>query len=144
MRLIMISLLAAVGLTACDTTGTSAERRATSSFRAENTYLVYPTGTPNRFEVMGKGSASGTQYFCAAADYAYRRLGAGPADRVVLLEPVGPSARGGNSGFFRVAPRGTVESSSGITLSMKKAGQNAQIAHARNLCENPSIGFFGN
>lgn len=133
-------LLAALGaLAACDTTGGT--ERMQSTYLAVNNFRVVPSPDPARFEVVANAGGGGSDFFCAAADYAYKRLDVPTNARVVLVAPVGPSVAnpGGRGAFFTVAPRGTVPPSKGLSVRMSRAGENYSIAHARNFC--PSLGF---
>lgn len=132
-------LLAALGaLAACDTPGGT--ERMQGTFLAVNNFRVVPSADPTRFEVVANAGGGGSDFFCAAADYAYKRLNAPTNARVVLVAPVGPSVAnpGGRGAFFTVVPRGTVPPSKGISIRMRRAGENYSIAHARNFC--PSLG----
>jgi len=117
--------------------------REDAVFSAENGFLVHPIGE-GRFEVIARGSSAAQGYFCAAGDYARRRLGAMPADRVVVVEPLGPAINnpGGKSAKFTVGAQGT--GSSSISPSVRRVGQSMSIGHARALCRNSAPGFFGN
>jgi hypothetical protein len=117
--------------------------RQGASFQASNGFLVYPLGDVT-FEVIGRGSNGGSQYFCAAADYARVRLGQPPAARIVVSEPIGPSvnANAARSAKFKVVAPGSLRGTLG-TLSVRRPGTNLNIAHARVLCNRTPPGIFG-
>lgn len=141
MRYTVFSLaIAACVLSACEASNAN---RMASSFRASNGFIVHPL-SDGRFEVIARGASGSRGYFCAAGDYAQIRLGAPPADRVVLTQPVGPSINnpGGRSAIFTVAPQGSSRAS-GISLNMRQAGESLTIAHARARCRSELPGFFG-
>ncbi|MCA8884441.1 MAG: hypothetical protein KDA50_11955 [Rhodobacteraceae bacterium] len=111
-----------------------------SVYVAQNGFRVYPGTDPTQFLVVPRGGSGGRQYFCAAGEYAWRRLGAAPADRVVVTDP---RPAGGNGAVgFALAPRGTVESTSSITVSVARAGESLRVVHAESLCRNDRIGFL--
>jgi len=105
-------------------------------YLARNDLRVVPFA-PDRFEVLARAGTAGPDYFCAAGDFAQRFLNAGATDRVVVVEPSGPSRfnPGGRGMVFRVAPAGSVRPSGGITVRTGRAGENRTVAHARALCE---------
>lgn len=144
----LIPLLFALGLvSACtvSTGGGGAESaRMDSVFRATNNYLVVPGPGAGEFTVLGQAGAAGRNFFCAAGDYAYRRLGAPQADRVMLVSSVGrnPAYNGQRTGTFRVVTEAEAPPRTGVSVSTK-AGENLQIALARNNnCRPNPIGFF--
>lgn len=136
---IAASLAALLAISACSPAAQTA--RMDSVFRAMNGYLVEPGPGSGQFTVRGQAGASGRDFFCAAGDYAYRRLGAPPVDRVELITNVGrnPAYNGQRTGTFRVVTKEEVPPRTGLSVSMK-AGENLQIAHARNNdCRPPAV-----
>lgn len=133
-----VSILA-MALVGCDQAGN--QNRDNAVFRASNGFLVHPIGD-GRFEVIPRGNSSSKGFFCAAGDYAQRRLGEPPAARVVLTSPIGPAINnpGGNSAKFTVAPPGSSRNS-GIFVNTRRAGQSLTIGHARTLCNRDFPGF---
>lgn len=141
---VVVAALAAVSLAACDVTMSASGGGGGSRFLARNNYVVVSGPGGGEFTVLGKAGAAGPDYFCAAADYAHRRLGYPDAERVVLIAPVAknPAYNGQRTGTFRVASSGQVPPRTGISVSMRKAGENLQIGHARSMCETHPVGFF--
>lgn len=132
------AVLSVAVLGACDGVGSPS-----GIFLSVNRMHVVPTSDPARFEVLAQPGSAGPDFFCAAADYADRRLNASPADRVVLTRPVARNPdTGRRSGLFTVAPNGSVAPTRSITISTRQAGENMQIAHARSLCNDPTRGTF--
>ena len=112
-------------------------------FVARNDLLVYPM-PDGTFEVQARAGTAGPQYFCAAGDYAWRRLNVPVAARVVVVRPDGPSSTnpGGRGMVFKVVPQGAATSEDqGWTVSMRRAGENHSVAMSRALCRNGSVSF---
>ena len=112
-------------------------------FVARNDLLVYPM-PDGTFEVQARAGTAGPQYFCAAGDYAWRRLNVPVASRVVVVRPDGPSTTnpGGRGMVFKVVPQGAATSEDqGWTVSMRRAGENHSVAMSRALCRNGSVSF---
>ena len=107
-------------------------------FVAANDLLVYPMAE-GTFEVQAQPGTAGPQYFCAAGDYAWRKLSVPPASRVVVVRPDGPSTTnpGGRGMLFKIVPQGEASSEGqGWLVSMRRAGENYAVAHARALCSD--------
>lgn len=138
-RIPMLALIgAAVTLSGC---GPLPEGASGSVYLARNMRQVVPLSQAGQFEVISQPGDAGVQFFCAAGDYADFKLGARSVDRVVLVGPVGPAVtRSGRSAVFKLVPGQTpnTPSRSGITINMRKAGENLSVAHARFLCESQS------
>ena len=112
-------------------------------FVARYDLLVYPM-PDGTFEVQARAGTAGPQYFCAAGDYAWRRLNVPVAARMVVVRPDGPSSTnpGGRGMVFKVVPQGAATSEDqGWTVSMRRAGENHSVAMSRALCRNGSVSF---
>ncbi|MFV0244100.1 MAG: hypothetical protein ACK5IB_03640 [Qingshengfaniella sp.] len=135
------SFFGALALSAAVLGAQAANAGPAGGFVARNGYIVQPIAGSDAFTVLGKAGGAGPDYFCAAADYAYRRLGVSDVDRVVLINPVAPDPafNGRRSGAFRAVSRDQVPPRTGLTVSMRQAGENLQIAHGRNLCDQRKI-----
>lgn len=133
---LLVALMALAGLAAC-ASGTP----LSPQYVAVNGLRVVPFDD-GRFEVVARPGTGAADYFCAAADYAMRFLGAQAADRVVVRRPDGPSLAnpGGRSVVFEVAPAGSVARSRGILVRTNEAGANRTVAHARALCRSGRTG----
>ncbi len=92
-------------------------------------------GTAQEFEVLTQAGAGKVEYYCAAGDFAKRRLGASNTDRVVVTRDVGPSQTTANRQAvgFTLASRDAVDTSSSVTLSTK-VGQARSVGHSKSLC----------
>ncbi len=124
--------------------GSVATTRSNSNFVAQNRYIVTPGPGGGEFTVLGQAGAAGSDFFCAAADYAHRRLGVSDAERVMLIAPVAknPAYGGQRTGTFRVASRGEAPERANINVSMRRAGENLQIGHARSMCVTHRVGWL--
>lgn len=112
-------------------------------FVARNDLLVFPM-PDGTFEVQARAGTAGPQYFCAAGDYAWRRLNVPVASRVVVVRPDGPSTTnpGGRGMLFKIVPQGAASGEGqGWTVSMRRAGENYTVAHSRALCRSGSSSF---
>jgi hypothetical protein len=143
----MIRALAAGLALAIGLSGATAQAERGPAFRpvfvARNDLLVYPM-PDGTFEVQARAGTAGPQYFCAAGDYAWRRLNVPVASRVVVVRPDGPSTTnpGGRGMVFKVVPQGAASSEDqGWTVSMRRAGENHSVAMARALCRNGTVSF---
>ena len=108
-------------------------------FFARNRLLVYSTPEPGVMEVLSLPGTGGSEFFCAAGEYARGPLRARATDRVVVVEPVGPSRRfdGRDSVFMAVVPRGTpLPRQTGLLLDPSYVGENLSVAHAQFLCNS--------
>lgn len=110
-------------------------------FVARNDLLVFPM-PDGTFEVQARAGTAGPQYFCAAGDYAWRRLNVPFASRIVVVRPDGPSTTnpGGRGMAFKIVPQGAASGEGqGWTVSMRRAGENYTVAHSRALCRSGSV-----
>jgi hypothetical protein len=138
-RLILSCALIALVAGCASTTGGESSRM-NASFNATNNFLVVPGPGSGEFTVLARGGSAARDFFCAAGDYAYRRLGASPTSRVELVANIGrnPAYNGTRTGTFRVVGQGGAERS-GLSVS-SKAGENLSVAHARAMdCRPPAI-----
>lgn len=111
---------------------------ASAAFNARNGLRV--SGTAQEFEVFGR--SGGTAVFCAAGDFARRKLGAASNDRVVLVRPFGPSPTQPtqrSTGFVLTGPEGRTAWGGGVLPFTGRfgVGQNRTVGHAAFLCETP-------
>lgn len=126
-------------LSSCDATGGPGAQNPT--FVAENRFQVTQVSGPNDFEVFARGASAGSDFFCAAGDYARRKLGAPANARVVITHPSGPGRTNPSRRAvgFTVAPAGAVAPTGGITISARKRGANYTVSHASSLCRAGAI-----
>lgn len=140
-------LAAALALGGCTVQGTGGgdANRMSSSFRATNNFLVVPGPGSGEFTVLAQAGASGKDFFCAAGDYAHRRLGAPDSMRVMLVTPAGPNPafNGQRTAGFRVVSSGEAPPRQGINISARRVGENLLVGHARaNDCGPKRVGFL--
>ncbi|SIN82221.1 hypothetical protein [Vannielia litorea] len=118
-----VALLAALAATPAAATG----------WLAPNGHLV--DGGPQAIVVHPVAGGSSAGIFCAAGSYAMERLGAQPADAVVVTSPrsgriFGP---GGETVGFRLDPGASPDH--GLLLKVSRQGEAVSVAHARALCK---------
>jgi hypothetical protein len=107
-----------------------------SAFTARNSLVVFPTSDPRVMEVVGASGSGGSDFFCAAGEFARGPLGARASDRLVVVEPVSRNPRYNNRRSVRIAvvPRGTPVPRGGLILNPAFVGENLSVGHAAFLC----------
>ncbi|MEH6834384.1 MULTISPECIES: hypothetical protein [Falsihalocynthiibacter] len=142
-----------VALSACNTSvsgsssgvGVSAStptRAGAHIFTASNNMVVY--GDPavaGRFEVQQRASRGGSDYWCAAGEYAVQSLGVATGARIYLAAPIGDGHLSKNSktAAFTVSPDAELQQiaaaqSNGLTMTVTRVGENWSAAHGRLQC----------
>ncbi|WP_147238882.1 hypothetical protein [Rhodosalinus halophilus] len=109
------------------------------AFTAVNRLDVNPLPQAGAFEVIQSRGAGPRQFWCAAADYARRELGAPASQRIVLARPRHPAATapGRTAVTFRMAPRGArPESRGGVSTTVRIPGEAYSTFFARGFCED--------
>jgi len=90
------------------------------------------------FEVVARGSGSGYDYWCGAADYARRALGAGWQDTIYIARGRGQSVTTGrrSSVQFTLDPAAAGITPTGPSLSLNslKVGDNMSVTQANQYC----------
>lgn len=127
MRLIRFAAVASIVLAA---PAASAAQAASMITLADLTAV----GTAEAFEVLTLPGKSKVDYFCAAADFAMRRLDASNNDRLVVTYTRAPSQYRASRlaiGFRLAAP--DVRKGGPILFGPRK-GQVMSVGHARGLC----------
>ncbi|WP_138464977.1 hypothetical protein [Poseidonocella sp. HB161398] len=135
MRYALIPALAVLALSACDIP----QHPGGSQFLATNGNRVVPLEQPGTFEVIAQPGDAGPSFFCAAADYAYRRLGARQTDRVVIIQPAGDSISypGTRGVSFALRSREEMpDMNSGLFLNPRQAGAATTVGHGRHVCNS--------
>jgi hypothetical protein len=129
----MSVVLAALGTAAALS---AAEPLAAESGLSRNGLRV--TGDAGGFEVFPSGAAAGAAIFCAAGDFARRRLGARATDRVEILHPIGrsrtvPTRR---SVVFVLRPKGSGRNTGldAVLLRPGRSGVSRTVSAAESLC----------
>lgn len=109
---------------------------AAAEFFARNSLRVFPTSDPRVMEVVPFGAAGGSEFFCAAGEYARGPLGARSTDSLVLVRGARPSPRfqGRRTVLIALVPRGTPLPRGGLILSQRSVGENLTVGHSRLLC----------
>lgn len=116
-----------------------------AAFTAINRLDVNPLSQPGAFEVIQSRGAGPRQFWCAAADYARRELGAPASQRIVLAAPRGASATvpGRTAVTFQLAPRGArPESRGGVSTTVRIPGEAYSTSFARGFCEADGLDRF--
>ena len=114
------------------------------AFRAESRLIVVPLNAKD-FEVIEDRGEGPRGIWCAAADFARSRLGAGGGDRLYIKSGRGPSltAVGRKGVVFTLDPaRLGVEPSRGYSVSLRKVGYNLPVGHAYSFCTDYWEEFF--
>lgn len=114
---------------------------------ARNKHRVAPSAIDGAdMEVYSRPGSGGSQYFCAAADYAKRWLNSHNSDRVMVVIPEAPSSTkpGFRSVHFSVVPWQSAQAEdSSLALDIDRAGEELVIVLALKLCEPRRLfGFF--
>lgn len=94
---------------------------------------------PNRFDILQNAGSGGSDYWCAAGEYAIKKLGAPPTARIYLVQPLGKGRLGRNSVGFSLNPNDVPggQSAGGFTMSITKVGQSWGAEHSRSQCKAP-------
>lgn len=106
------------------------------AWKAENRLDVNPLPSGGAFEVIGRPGSAGSEYWCAAADYALRELGASSTARIYLTRARGApetSNRREAVQFSLSATEGGAKSNPPF-LSMRRVGDNLSVSFAHNYC----------
>ena len=106
------------------------------AWKAENRLDVNPLPSSSAFEVIGRPGSAGSEYWCAAADYALRELGAASTTRIYLTRARGApetSNRREAVQFSLSVTEGAAKSSPPF-LSMRRVGDNLSVSFAHNYC----------
>lgn len=139
-----VAAIALAALPGCNPTSGS------GGFISQYSLQVLPSPTnPADFEVLQKSPNGATDYWCAAGEYAIRRLGVSPVARVYLRKPSGPAEfRDGRSSIgFTVAPSPGVQQAAAaqgqrFTKTMRNVGENWGAESSRSSCFGPNSVFF--
>ena len=105
------------------------------AWTAANGSAVIPVSA-DRFEVINRASSRAPDYWCGAGDYAIRVLGVGPARRIYTWRGLGPSVtRPGRKAMqFALAPPDGADTSTPLSLSLHRVGDNLNASMAQNYC----------
>jgi len=110
---------------------------AASAFSGRRGTRVAPVNNAV-FEVVARGSGIGYDYWCGAADYARRALGAGWNDTIYIARGRGVSVTTGrrSSVQFTLDPgaAGITPIEPSLSLNALKVGDNMSVTQANNFC----------
>jgi hypothetical protein len=155
MRVISLVLAGLTSLSACDYQRVAVPSQPTPElaysagiYTAINWYRVAVSDRDDAtIEVFARRGSSGRDYFCAAAEFAVRRLGASSANVLILVTPEAPSARAGGSNSVHMLlvsrDKAGELSPNGIQVSMTRVGENHTVGGSRAFCPNPWRRFYG-
>lgn len=97
------------------------------------------------FEVVARGAASGATYWCGAADYARRVLGASWTTRIYIARGRGPSETTGRKTAVQFtldpAAAGITATSPNVLLNALKTGDNMSVQSANLYCAQNPVRF---
>ena len=131
-------IFAISGLLICVAGWTSAQTGG-QVFKAPNDYRVTASLLEGaEIQVFPFQISSGRDYFCAAADYAIRYLGARTTDRLVIVVPEMPRTgpREPKSVHFKVVPRSEAPELPGSqgAIDPRRVGENRNIGGSHQFC----------
>lgn len=97
------------------------------------------------FEVVARGSGTGYDYWCGAADYARRALGAAWTDTIYIARGRGQSVTTGRRSAvqFTLNPSAAGITATGPSLSLNsfKVGDNMSVQQGNTYCNMPPDRF---
>ena len=97
------------------------------------------------FEVVARGSGTGYDYWCGAADYARRALGAGWNDTIYIARGRGQSVTTGRRSAVQftldAGAAGITPIEPSISLNALKVGDNMSVQQANNYCHMGPVRF---
>lgn len=127
LRAAMAGLLA---LSAC-----AALDQPQQSYTARNGLRVFQYQN-GQFEVLALPGTSGSDYFCAAGEYARVMRNARAAERVVVTGVDGPSRTvpRGRSMVFKIGPPGPRTEGLVTTVPMRRLGASFTVAASQQFC----------
>lgn len=110
-------------------------------FIAYNRLAVIPLGGQD-FEVIEARGAGAQGMWCAAADFAIKRLGRGSKTRLYVKEPRGPSRSvAGRTGVvFTINPNG-ITPRTAYSVSVRQKGLGLPVIHAFQFCKDYDLLF---
>lgn len=127
MRILMVPALVALMITPL----------AAYASTAQNGLSVASAG--HGFAVQGTSGQGARAIWCAAGEYAFRTKGAGNADRLYISEGRKPGFGQRGPVTFTLDAGGLTPSAVLVTgLSLRNAGANLSVGHARSFCSNKS------
>jgi hypothetical protein len=106
-----------------------------SAWWAWTRHEVFPVAE-GVFEVVSEPGSGPQDFWCGAGDYAIRVLGVKVVQRIYTWRGIGPSvARPGRKAMqFAFAPPKGADTSTSLSLSLTRVGDNLTAAAARQYC----------
>lgn len=105
------------------------------AWQADNLLTVNPL-PGGAFEVIGRPGSAGSDFWCAAGDYAIRALGAAGTQRVYIVRGRGAPETGDrfSSVQFALTPPPGVTPKDSLFLTMRNEGDNLPAVFAQTYC----------
>lgn len=105
------------------------------AWRAWNQHEVFPIGD-GVYEVLSEPGSGPADFWCGIGDYATTQLGIGATQRLYIWRGIGPSVTrpGYKAVQFALSPPQGADTSTPLTLSVKRVGDNLTAAAARQYC----------
>ncbi len=102
---------------------------------AFNRHEVFPVSETS-WEVVARVGTSAADYWCGAGDFAQRVMGVPAASRIYIWKAVGPSVNrpGKKAVQFSLSPPPGADTTTGYSLSVKRAGDNLARHAAVQYC----------
>ncbi|MEX0338098.1 MAG: hypothetical protein AB3N11_03565 [Arenibacterium sp.] len=106
------------------------------AWKAENRLDVNPLPSGEAFEVIGRPGSAGSEFWCAAGDYALRQLGAPGTARIYITRARGTPQTSNRleAVQFSLTPVGAETTPTPPFLSLRRVGDNLSVTFARNYC----------
>lgn len=111
-----------------------------AAFSAKRHMRVNPVNE-TVFEVIAPTAAGAGDYWCGAADYAYRALGAAWTAPIYIVRGRGPSVTTGRRTAvqFTLSPQAAGVPATGpvFAMNLMKPGDTMSVAHGLTFCDQP-------
>ncbi|SNS47577.1 hypothetical protein [Tropicimonas sediminicola] len=132
-RKILLSMALVLALAPQVSVGQSVQRLSTASG-------LSAIGPGPTFEVWTRAGMGKADYFCAAGDFAKRRLGADNSDTLTVVSGRAPSKYAANREAFTFALGAAGSTSSvGEMVAGPRTGQTSSVRQARVLCSQARV-----
>lgn len=111
-----------------------------SAWRAHNRHEVFPIGN-GVYEVLSRPGSGPADFWCAIGDYAIRQDRVAANQRVYIWRAIGASVTrdGYKAVQFAYRPPKGADTSTGLSLTVKRAGDNLNASFARSYCFGDSF-----
>ena len=110
------------------------------AWTAENRHKVELV-SDSVFEVVGRPGSGGQEFWCAAGDFARRRLGAGAVQRVYLVRGPAPALtqNWNRALLFSLTPPQDADLRTMVTLSVNRVGDSLNVSLAQGYCNGNKV-----